>query len=84
MHIESLIAKIREKIWEKTPDSEKISAVLSRELGVVIPEKSLSLRNKVLTCHISSVVKSEITLRKESLLKALQEVTPQGSILEIR
>jgi hypothetical protein len=81
--IQGLIEKLREKIFEKTPDSSRIALVLSKELGVLVAEKNLSLRNNRLTCMVSPVVKSEIMLRKKELLKLLEEVTPKGSIQEI-
>lgn len=64
-------------------DREKIATIISKKLGVTVIEDMIRLKKDTLSISADNYIKTEIFLKKEPLLEALQKEGFQN-IKEIR
>jgi hypothetical protein len=77
--INHFLTRFRGLIKDKSEQKKVIAKVIADYSGVLIDEKSIILNsNNLITLSCHPVLKSEVFLRKESIIKALnQKLKPQ-------
>lgn len=69
----------------KDPSEHKnvISAILQEEIGVTIQREVISIDKEVITIQMGSIIKNQIFLKKDLILKRIQEALPDLKIKNI-
>jgi hypothetical protein len=77
--INHFLTRFKGLIKDKSEQKKVIAKVIADSSGVLVDEKSIVLNsNNSITLNCHPVLKSEVFLRKESVIKALnQELKPQ-------
>ncbi|HEY4493529.1 MAG TPA: hypothetical protein VJB98_02830 [Candidatus Paceibacterota bacterium] len=64
--------------------AQKVISIIQSEIGADIKPEQVSFRNGTITISAPSIVKSEIYLKKEEILKLLQKEINSPKILDLR
>lgn len=68
----NILLDISKKLRSKELYKEDISHILSLEIGTTISKDDIQIKNGVLFVNTSPTIKSTILLKKQKLLKALE------------
>ena len=82
-NIKDLLGKYRQYITNKDEETEKICAVIHTVSGIALTKKEIVVSRGVLVITGNSIVKNELFLYNEQILRALRE-SGSTHISEIR
>jgi len=71
LNISGFLEKFRKFDADKTLQRENIAKNLEKILGINIPSKNLTIKNKVLYVQGSPALKQEIFLKKQQLIQEI-------------
>ncbi len=71
-------------IRDPKKDRECVSEVVTEVLGVPVSEKEIQIKDKEIILSLSPILKNEVFLRKNEILKKLQEKFPTLPVTHIR
>lgn len=81
-NISSFLEKFK-NIKDPNEDKSHISKILLEVAGVTIVENNIQIKNKTIHIQASSLYKSRIFIKKEEILKVINENHPELEIKEI-
>jgi hypothetical protein len=73
-HVQEFLNKFKKITDSFLLNKDKVVLVLEKNLKLKIEKDSFSVKNKVLQIKASPVIRNEIFLRKESIIKDLNDI----------
>ncbi len=72
--LNTYLLKIKQRLLNKTRKNETIRNVINSKSSVLLETQSFDIKNGTIYIRASSVVKSQIFLEKEKIIKELHEL----------
>ena len=71
--IEELLESYRNTLKESGRETEIIAEILTKTLGIPVNKTQLKVSKGVLRAHISSVIKTELYMKKNEILETINK-----------
>lgn len=83
-HIKDLLSRTNGKLLKKLVLFGDIKDVLEKNLGIPVTKNSFYLKNTTLYIKLHPVIKNELVLKKESILKEIELRCGKGFVQTIQ
>ncbi len=73
-HISSFLSGIKKNLFKNREYYEIIASIVERHIGLVINVKLIKIKGSIITIQSSPIIKNEILIHKEGILKDLKDL----------
>ena len=82
-NISKFLENFKQALFKEEDFKDSVIKILKEKTGIFIERKSIILRNNVISIQTDTYIKTEIFLRKDEILKHIQDKNPTRNILDI-
>ena len=83
-HIKNYLEKFKNIIFSKEENIKIISEIIEKNISIKIDPKFIQIKGSTIYIKTSPLIRNEILIKKDKILKDLQGVLNQNNIREIR
>jgi len=83
-HINSFLGKFKEVLLKGEETREAVAIIISKNIGVEIVTKMIRIKSTTIYIDGSGMLKSEILMHKQSILRDIIKILPMSRFTDIR
>ncbi|MFA6392759.1 MAG: hypothetical protein WCW54_01590 [Candidatus Paceibacterota bacterium] len=83
-HIKNYFDKFKDILFSKEEKYRIISKVIENNISVKIDDKFIQIKPPFIYIKASPLVRNEILIRKEKILKEILEISPESNFKDIK
>ncbi|MFP4539329.1 MAG: hypothetical protein ACLFNN_00140 [Candidatus Paceibacterota bacterium] len=81
--VSEILGRFKNALNSRKATQDLLSETVKEELNIVIPPENFSIKNDTIFINCNSVIKNEILIRKENILKIFKEKGGSADIVNI-
>jgi len=82
-HISSFLGGIKKNLFKNREYYEIISQIVGRHIGVSIHVKQVKIKGNIINIQSSPIIKNEILIHKDGILKDLKDLLPDRNFIDL-
>jgi hypothetical protein len=83
-HIKDYLGKFKEILFSSEEKSRVVSDVIDRVLSIKIENKNIQIKQPFIYIKVSPLVRNEILIKKELILKEILTLLPESNFKDIK